>query len=331
VKIRPHRLLALIGLALLVAFGVRFDFSSAWQAVLEVPPSNLWLASTAFLLNLIIKAIRWHRMARQLSISVTLPVSMAAFFSGCFWGLLTIGRIGEFYRAEALFNGAPSKMVALATCITDRLIDVAFLAYLAVVLSILIFLPWSVAGRITLVVAATVILALVFAGLSRLTRRRATTPVPRSTQSRRWPRWLVAAWEQIAPLLVASRDLVFEWRMAETLALTAVSWAAYFLTIHWLALGLGIRPPFAVTCVASSLAAIAAALPISFQGLGTREATFVFVFGAVGISTTQSMTLSLSALALFYLVSIPTGGVGVAWRSRQKALNPDVARAAVPR
>src|SRR5262245_5494531 len=97
-KLRPDRLLFLIGLALLAAFAVRFDFSSAWQAVLGIPLSHLWLASAAFLLNLTIKAIRWHRMARQLSISVTLPVSMAAFFSGCFWGLLTIGRIGEFYR-----------------------------------------------------------------------------------------------------------------------------------------------------------------------------------------------------------------------------------------
>jgi uncharacterized membrane protein YbhN (UPF0104 family) len=299
--------------------------------VLGIPLSNLWLASAAFLLNLSIKAIRWHRMARQLSIPVTLPVSIAAFFSGCFWGLLTIGRIGEFYRAEALFDRAPSKLVALATCITDRLIDVAFLAYLALVLSILIFLPWSVASRIALVAAASVGVALVFVGLARLTRRRARLPVPSPAEGRRWQRWWLAAWEQIAPLLVASRDLVFEWRMAETLALTAASWAAYFLTIYWLALGLGIQPPFAVTCLASSLAAIAAALPISFQGLGTREATFVFVFGAVGITATQSMTLSLSALALFYLVSLPTGGVGVAWRSRQKASSPDVARSAVPR
>jgi glycosyltransferase 2 family protein len=315
----------------LVAFGVRFDFSSAWQALLGIRLSNLWLASAAFLLNLLIKAIRWHRMARQLSISVPLPVSIAAFFSGCFWGLLTIGRIGEFYRAEALFGRAPSKMVALATCITDRLIDVAFLAYLAAALSTLIFLPWSVASRVTLVGVATVVLALVFVGLARLTRRRAKIAVPSPTEERRSPRWWLASREQIAPLLVASRDLVFEWRMAETLALTAVSWAAYFLAIHWLALGLGIRAPFSVTCVASALAAIAAALPISFQGLGTRDATFVLVFGAVGITTTQSMTLSLSALALFYLVSIPTGGAAVAWRRRQRASTADVARAAAPR
>jgi uncharacterized protein (TIRG00374 family) len=319
VKKKVSRLLALVGLALLVIFGMHFDFSSAWQAVLGLPLTSLLFASIAFLLNLLVKAIRWHRMSRQLSIDVPLDVSVAAFLAGCFWGLLTIGRFGEFYRVEALLDRAPSKMVALATCVTDRVIDVAFLCYVAAVLSIMIFLPFGVTVRLGLAVAATLILALMFVGVGRLTRRARGLAVPRARKPRRWQRWGAGVWQRIAPLLSACGDLVFSSAFPQTLALTALSWLAYFVTVHWLALGLGIHVPFAVTCVASALAAIAAALPISFQGLGTRDAIFVLVFGLFGITTTQSMTLSLSALALFYLVSIPIGAGGLAWRSRQKA------------
>ncbi|HKO92302.1 MAG TPA: lysylphosphatidylglycerol synthase transmembrane domain-containing protein [Polyangiaceae bacterium] len=314
------RLWALIGLGLAIVLAGHVDFPRCWETLRSIPLLSVAFATSACCLNVLLKAFRWHRMARQLSIQIPLQVSLAAFCSGAFWGLFTIGRVGELMRMEALLDRTPSKLTALATCTTDRAIDLAFLIFAAGIAAILSLAPWSVGVRTALAFSATLAVGSATLGLSHMVRTRLLPQLARK-EPELLPGGgrLQALLRGAGPLLIASSDLLLRWQVIETLALTALSWGAYLVTVDALMAGVGMAVPFSALSVTAPLSAVVAALPISFQGIGTRDAVFVFMLASYGVTTTQAVSLSLAILGVAYLATLPLGTLGLFWRHRQKA------------
>jgi uncharacterized membrane protein YbhN (UPF0104 family) len=100
------------------------DAAGMRQALSRVSATTLALAAAAFSGNLFLKAIRWQRLLQAQQIELPGRVSMAAFLSGQFYAQVTLGRVGEFFRVEALMERGVTAGTALASCVFDRLLDV---------------------------------------------------------------------------------------------------------------------------------------------------------------------------------------------------------------
>jgi uncharacterized protein (TIRG00374 family) len=313
---RLVRFAPLVGIALLALLLRHLDFREAWRATQAIPANSALLACGAYTLNAFLKALRWHRMLQHQRAHIPVHVSFAAFMSGAFYGMLTIGRLGELLRAEALMQHGQTKANAFANAIADRILDAAFLLVVAAACSALM-LPSALASSI---------LALLVVGWGGLVWRQ------RSPSRQRIDGSNGAASQSTAPtfsarvrratsnLVEGLRRILFGPGASETLLWTALSWSAYFLAIRTLAAGLGIHAPLEAIVRAIALGTAAAALPISFQGLGTREAALTATLAPYGVSTTQALTLSLLSLLLFYVVLLPLGGAGVVWRQWQRTV-----------
>ena len=72
------------------------------------------------------------------------------------------------------------------------------------------------------------------------------------------------------------------------------------------------------TPAATSFAALSGLLPITFQGIGTREAIFVIALGREGVSEERAVLLGLMTVALLLFVSALTGAIGYALARRAK-------------
>jgi uncharacterized protein (TIRG00374 family) len=284
-----------------------------------LPLGTALIVLSAYALNAILKALRWHRMLQHQGVAIGWRTSIAAFMSGAFYGMLTIGRVGELMRAEALLEHAQSKTDALANAIADRLLDAGFLVCVAVSCCVLLHgaWPWSLLAVVTLACA----LAL---GLQSCRRRLAMAPTPTAELARERTRSPArpAAMERV---LTGARGfgrslgrILFGPGTPEALIWTLVSWSAYFFAVARLATGLGIDAPLLALVGAIAAGTASAALPISFQGLGTREAVLAATLAPYGISTTKALTFSLLTLAVFYAVMLPLGGLGIAWRQHQR-------------
>lgn len=96
---------------------------------------------------------------------------------------------------------------------------------------------------------------------------------------------------------------------------TSFDYLAYYLLI--LALRLDI--PFLYFVVLSSVAVIIQHIPVSFNGIGTRETTLVLVFAILGKSKEAALALS----ALILLMSLASNLLGgIAWMMRPLKLTP---------
>ena len=322
-----RRYSVLIGVLILGVVVYLVDFREAAALIGVLPISAIAIASLSYGVNVLLKAIRWHRMIQQLHIQVPLQLSISAFLSGALYGMLTIGRLGELLRVEALLDRTPSRARALSTCIADRVLDLAFLGVVALVGS----------ARALGLTMGGIGLGLILAGmacmllLGRWLRAPRTSSVLSGTPDTNAPTFAVKLGARLAErsprlasfaggsreVLIAISELLLTPRALETLAWTALSWVGYFGAVVSLAAGLGYDLPLFVVISATAIAAASAALPISFQGVGTREAAFALVLGPYGMTITQAATLSLTLLTLLYAVTVPLGLLGLLWRRRQ--------------
>ena len=80
--------------------------------------------------------------------------------------------------------------------------------------------------------------------------------------------------------------------------LSSVGFLLYYLSIYFLNLGLGLNFSFSQIVCIMALTSLITAIPISFMGIGTRDAALIAVFAWYGRSAEEAVSLSLGLLLL---------------------------------
>lgn len=221
-----------------------------------------------------LKAARWHLLVGAAGAEGTLFHDWKVYNVGIFLGLITPGKLGEFGRAGYLKKAGVPTGTAVAAVLVDRIFDVAVVALFSLVALQTLFQGWwlaggSIAGLIGLGVIAGIL------------RRMHRLPVKKE-----WMAFLTTLATRI-PLLFGS------------LLLTLLSWATYCVWSVALAQSIGIQAPLFTLMSAVMLTGIVAFLPVAPSGLGTRDASLVWLLAPLGIGAPLAV-----ALAFLMFVSI---------------------------
>jgi uncharacterized protein (TIRG00374 family) len=310
---RWRKLLPFVGLLVLAWVLTRLDLRALGRAVSRIPPSSLVLACLAFAINLWIKVWRWQRLLLAQSIELPHRVALAAFMSGQFYAQISVGRVGEFLRIEALTERGVRAGTALSSCVFDRLLDVCLVLCAGCVLGAL------VVGHAAAAVAAAFALGILLS-LGALFVRAMAGPAARS-----WlPGWLRArpfALRVVEGLHLLAQGMLPMLRtrcLLEASCWTLLAWTFYFGALWAIAGGLHIAVPMVVLIATASFAALSALLPVTISGLGARELIYLEVLKSHSVPGESAVALSLLHLGVMTLVASGLGIVGVWWRQRQR-------------
>jgi uncharacterized protein (TIRG00374 family) len=308
--------LPLLGLLLLAWVLSRLDLSQMRAAFARISVSSVCLACLWFTLNLWLKVLRWQRLLRAQGIVLPHRVALAAFLSSQFYAQVSVGRIGEFLRIEALLERGVGPGTALAACIFDRLLDV----YAVLAAGMCFGAFWLGDARVA-ALAGLVLVALALIGrwaMEVLGRAEAPAFLERAA---RWPYPL----NQLARLLHHARDLVHGIRpmlaprpLLEAALWTLCAWYLYLAALFALADGLQIAVSRVLLTATAAFAALSSLLPVTISGLGARELIYIQVLRARGVSGEDAATLSLLHLAVMSGMAIGLGLIGSLWRARQR-------------
>jgi hypothetical protein len=105
--------------------------------------------------------------------------------------------------------------------------------------------------------------------------------------------------------------------------LTLLAYAIFFGQARLLAVALDLEVGIVYLAVCLSVAGVITLLPISFSGLGTRDAILIALFAPLGLAAEQAVAFS----TLFFLTFYVGGGIigAVAWQLKPLAERPTVA------
>jgi glycosyltransferase 2 family protein len=286
-----------------------------------VPPDALLLSAAAFSANLFLKAWRWQRLLRAQSIELPARVSLAAFLSGQFYAQVTLGRLGEFFRVEALLDRGVGAGRALASCVFDRLLDVFIVFGLGAVFATRVLVDGQLAWlALALLVAGAAALGLLL---------RYAVPLRPGTAANPLQRWLgrLEGGRLIGRLVHGGRELLAGMLpmlrgrvLAEALLWSAISWFGYFEALFQLADGLALGVSRVLLTATAAFAALTALLPVTVSGLGARELIYIQVLEGQGVPNETAVVLSLLHLFTMSVCATGFGFLGVLWRQRQRDL-----------
>jgi uncharacterized protein (TIRG00374 family) len=313
---RWRKLLPFAGLVLLVWLLSRLSLAEMAAALERVTGVTLLLSIGAFTTNMLIKAWRWQRMLAVQGIALPPKVTLAAYLSGQFYGQVTLGRVGELFRVEALIERGVSTGTALASSILDRLLDLFLVLAAGAVLGAFVIGDAQVAA-----IALVLMILGGCAAWAVIEVAGSPTPSPRVTD---FLHGLAAR-----PLLDRIGKLVRELAagmypmtrpgpLLEALLWTVIAWGFYLAALFALADGLQIVISKIVLTATAAFAALSALLPVTISGLGAREMIYIAALKQRGIAEEPAAVLSLLHLFIMTLSSTLFGFAGVLWRGRQK-------------
>lgn len=295
-----------IGLLLFLLILSRIDYRGATRILLGADPLTLVAAFLLILPMMALKTIRWRRLQR---ISTIRPgdfaSSLLAYMTGMYAGLVTPGRVGEFLRVKHLTDAGAPLGPAMSTVIWDRLIDIAGLLFMG----LLALGPLAAQfrglyfGLLVLTLALAVGIPLVLRGGGRVgvaTRSALHRLSGRGGGVGRRLGEIGAALAETLGRIGPSEALVL-------LGLTLAGWVIYYFQAWLLATTLGIPLGLFPLVVSVTAAAVAAFVPVSISGLGTRDAALVVLLGRFGRPSEEAVALS----TLVFLVLVANALLGL--------------------
>ncbi|MBI5302331.1 MAG: flippase-like domain-containing protein [Chloroflexi bacterium] len=305
-----------VTLAIIVFLFSRVDLAAMGRQLARANGALLLLALALYFLAIVVGAAKWQVVARaQNDLRASLGELLTYSLVGLFFGNLLPSNVGgDVIRAYGLARASGKHEAAAISVLVDRLMGLTAFLGSAVVMALIAAVTLT-RGELEQIEIATVIAATVLIGGSALLFSRRVGQRVKGIFDH-------APFSRVQPIAQRVYHALQVYRNrydALALNLFLSTCIVLITTTVWytVALALGSDVPLLYFFLFNPLIAFVLLIPISFNGLGPKEATAVFFFGLVGMPNEIALAMSLVFHLLIVLTSLP-GGV-LWWRERALA------------
>ncbi|MBD3164863.1 hypothetical protein GF323_06720 [Candidatus Woesearchaeota archaeon] len=289
---RLRSILKLIfGFALIMLLFVRIDLSSLVKTLITVPLFVILL----FFLDKVINIFMGTMNVKILSDTINkIRLGILAKYYWLSWtiGMVSPGKIGEFSILFFLKKHKITLGEGLAISIIDKMIT---LSSLMVISSFIFYLLIPKITVLKIILIVSLIIFLMFGMIiSDKVRHFIKKYLIRKHSSR------------LLGFNRAFRNLIFNHnlRIFINFFLTVLKWLITsfitFIAVNYMGQKIGFISIFIIVCASMLISMI----PISINGLGIRQLTFVGLMGRFGVSEEVAFSLSILSLMMGYLVAL---------------------------
>ena len=305
-----------VTLAIIVFLFARVDLAVMAQHLARANPVLLLVACALYFLAIALGAAKWQVLVRAQNLNGSLGDLLTYSLVGLFFGNLLPSNVGgDVVRAYGLMRATGRAEAAAISVLVDRLMGLTAFLGAAVVMAALAAMTLTRGAELRQIEIATVIVAALFTFVAALMFSR------RVSQRIKWV-FDLAPLRRVQPLAQRVYHALQVYRysyraLAINLALSAC--IVVVTTFVWYAVARALDVDISVFYffLFNPLIAFVLLIPISFNGLGPKEATAVFFFGLVGMQSEVALSMSLIFHLLIVLTSLP-GGV-LWWHERALA------------
>lgn len=287
----------IVGIIIFILILFKIDLSKLVNILNKINYFYFGLACLMLIFLIIIKSYRWNYLKKKQTINYSFKDSFLMYNTGLFLGILTPGRLGDLSKIFYLKNDNYSLGKSSVSVILDRLSDLLFLIVFGY-LGMFLFFSFFQNFIIILTIIFILIPILMFVSLKNkliqiFLKKIFNSLIPLKYQKS----WQLNFQDFIKNLRCYKFKEYFS-----VFLITLLSWLIYYSQMFFLAKSIGITniSPLYLS-ISVTITAFVILLPISFLGLGTREATLIFLFSLFNISKELSVSFSLLMLSMTLL------------------------------
>lgn len=303
---RITKYLGLVGVILFIYIISRIDLN---QTISIIASANLFLIILSvimLLLTIISRTLRWKVIIKATGFDISLKDCFLLWLKGFFWGAVTPGRVGDLSRSQFLTNKIEISLGrSLLTVIIDRVFDI--LAILSLSTLGVLTIPHIL--KIGVFSLRNLLILLVIFGLCLyiLANRKLTIKILGPLFNLLVPSKVKETTKTNFNEFYKALELLKEKKLYlfTSIMVTVFSWLVVGIATYTLALSLDLDISYWYILVSVAIGSAVALLPISISGLGTREATFIFLFSLINIAPEEAVSLSVLVLAWNLLPVFP--------------------------
>ncbi len=288
----------IIGILLLVYIFSEVHWKQVFLAIGKLRAPYLVGYGACFLAMVLVRIIRLYYTMARIGHAISFRDCYIATLEPAFMGLVTPGRLGEFARVGYLQTyGAPLSL-ALSIVMFERLVDVGILLFVGLegVFYIFSSRPYQILGGVV-TLSGLILFYLSLRGYKHVFQ---WLKVPIEALFRFMPNSLKTRQQalRVSLALIMNRTTVLIFLLG--LLCIVLNLGQIFM----LGKAFGFEADYLVIVFAYAAATLVSLLPISVGGLGTREATYIFIMGCEGILKEQALLFSLLDGLVFGIVAV---------------------------
>jgi len=238
-----------------------------------------------------VETYKWFYIAKKQKIGISLKEAFKINLISNFYGFVTPAKIGSIIKIEYLKKYTKNIGKGVSNFVLDKILDLCSIVFLGIVFSFIfrdkIFISFSY--------LIILFITLIF-GLFLLVDKEKTKVMLRLFYNRLLPEKL----KKKAKITFHSfyEDMPKKRFFFIFFFLNLLNWIFIYFTNYIIGLSLGINLNFIYFLAIFPFATLVSLLPISINGLGTREAVLIGLFGLFGVSAAKVFSLSLISLLL---------------------------------
>lgn len=314
-KISPQLLFLLkllVTIALFTFLWHKINITELITCLKKINPLIFLLCIFLYALSQVISSYRWKLLLKARKIQVPLRRLVSFYFVGMFFNIFLPTLIGgDVMRSYDLSRYTKKISDSVASIFTERFIG--FLALLLIVLLSLGFTYQKIDKTIIplFILTITCLTILIIFLLTNTYLFNKVLLFIKIFRSQR----LIEEVKKIHSIFLAYRQEKLA--LFKVLNLSFLVQMLNFFIYYLIAQALGLNLSFVYFTLFVPIIILMAMLPISFQGLGIREGTSIFLFGQLGVSATHAFFLTLICFAVVVVTSLG-GGVIFLFRGKEK-------------
>ncbi len=273
-----------IGILLFIWVAYQIDWGSIRTLLINVQIHYIFGYVITVVIMVLLKIIRLRWFLASVGYQANFKEIYQSVVEPGFYGIVTPARLGELTKVLYLIRLGLTQRQAWCIVILERLIDFALLLFASLV-GALFYFHWNGehvlwATSLFLILCGLLCYGLIMSG-----------PILEAFQEK-YPSLLLGG----LPCDIKSIKKIGQYCLASAkifLPFALIILALSFLSMWILGAGLGVTVSGFYLGVAYATASVIALIPITFAGLGTREATYILLLDMQGVAVSAAVAISL--------------------------------------
>ena len=280
----------------------KLDYNIIYSIVNDI---NLIYLTIAILLNfpqLFLKSIRWNLLLAKQNINYSLYSSFMIFLNSLYIGMITPGRIGEFIRVLHLKN---DKSVNIGKGFSIVLIDRLFDLYLLMIIGSVGMWRIGIFGDFSNIFIFFIFLIFIspLLLLNSIFINSFVSILYKATTIKKNKYKIEASY---ATFFKNIKELV-GFNLLVSAFLTFSSYFIFFLQCYLIVLSMDLKISFLTITSFMAISNLISFIPISISGLGTRDATLIYLFSLESVGSETAVIYSLLVFITFFVIGALIG------------------------
>ncbi len=302
------KLLPFIGFIIFFYLIFNLDVEVVFSLLSTIRVEYVILSLAITIPSIFLKGLKWKTVIRSYETDYNLFSASKAWIIGFFMGTITPGRVGDLTRAFYLKRDVGiTAGKSLTTVFIDRIVDI-FVIFSVGLLSAFIVAS-TLFGSFNPLFVIITFFAIFVVMVIIMTNKKMMRFLLKPLSKKLIPEKYKKNTKVIFNDFYRGISEMDKRKILTSFTLALILWMVTTFQYYLLSLALGIDISFVFFLTIVPIVTIFDMLPVSFSGIGTRDAALIFFFSFILLPAEPAISLSLLVFTFNYLIPAITGFV----------------------